>query len=48
MVSENDEIKGTISEKRNSRNPRDLDIDIHYVYKGKYNDCNVKQSYFLR
>jgi len=48
LISDQDEIIGTIAAKPNSKNPRDLDISIHYICKTKHNDCNIKQTYFLR
>jgi len=47
-VSQGDEIQGVLYSKPNTKNPRDLDISLFYRFKGKYNDTNRKQFYFLR
>jgi protein arginine N-methyltransferase 1 len=45
-VNEGEKVVGTISVKRNSKNPRDLDIEISYAIKGK--TAPISQSYRLR
>jgi len=48
MLSPGDVVTGTLSAKPNSKNPRDMDIVITYEFKGKFNEVNVRQEFFLR
>ena len=48
MVTEGDEVRGVLACRPNAKNPRDLDINVQYKFKGKYNDCDVSQKFFLR
>jgi len=47
-VSQGDVVSGTVSCKPNSKNPRDLDIEIHVDYEGKWNNIHKTQEYLLR
>jgi protein arginine N-methyltransferase 1 len=47
-VSETEEIKGTLSCKPNTKNPRDLDITITVDFDGKHSSVHLSQDYFLR
>jgi type I protein arginine methyltransferase len=45
-----EEIVGTLASCRNKKNPRDLDIKLHYKYEGNSPDdkVEVRQDFFLR
>jgi protein arginine N-methyltransferase 1 len=47
-VSEQEEIKGSLSCKPNAKNPRDLDITITVDFDGKHCSVHLSQDYFLR
>ena len=48
-VERGEEVIGTISSRRNKKNPRDLDIKLHYKFEGAHHSSvNVRQKYFLR
>jgi len=47
-VSEQEEIKGSLSCKPNAKNPRDLDITIAVDFDGKHCSVHLSQDYFLR
>jgi len=48
IVSEGDKISGYLECKPNEKNPRDLDIQIHVDFNGKYNSVSKTQEYLLR
>jgi len=47
-MREGEEIHGTLSCRPNARNPRDLDIDVKYEFKGLYQETSGEQKYFMR
>jgi protein arginine N-methyltransferase 1 len=47
-VSEQEEIKGSLSCKPNAKNPRDLDITIAVDFDVKHCSVHLSQDYFLR
>jgi len=47
-VEEREEITGVVYAGPNKRNPRDIDIKIHYKFDGKHQQCNAQQVYYLR
>jgi len=47
-ISEGDVISGHVSCKPNAKNPRDLDIDIHVDFDGKWGQIHKTQEYLLR
>jgi len=48
-VERDEEIIGTLASQRNRKNPRDLDIKIHYKFDGAHHSgVNVHQKFFLR
>ena len=47
-VKVDDEIVGTLACKQNKKNPRDLDIKIHYKFQGEHNDCDRRQVFYIR
>jgi len=47
-VSQGDVISGFVSCRPNGKNPRDLDIEIHTDYEGKWNIVHKTQEYLLR
>jgi len=47
-VSEGEEVKGVLTCKPNSKNPRDLDITIRLDFDGKHSSVHKTQEYFLR
>lgn len=47
-VKKGEEIRGEFSLKANAKNPRDLDIEIEYSFKGEVQTVNAKQEYYLR
>jgi protein arginine N-methyltransferase 1 len=47
-ITEGDTISGYLSCKPNSKNPRDLDIEIGIDYDGKYNKIHKVHDYILR
>jgi len=47
-MREGEEIHGTLSCRPNARNPRDLDIDVKYSFKGSYQETEAEQKYFMR
>jgi len=47
-VCESEMLKGTISVKRNAKNPRDIDILLDCCVKGKYGTITNKRNYRLR
>jgi len=48
VVSKGDKISGWLECKPNAKNPRDLDIQIHVNFDGKYNTIDKTQEYLLR
>jgi protein arginine N-methyltransferase 1 len=48
MVSEGQTLEGEINVAPNDKNPRDMDIDITYNFKGTYKNYEAKQQFFLR
>ena len=46
-VSEGDNIVGSLACKPNSKNPRDLDIKIHYIFSGKSERVEESKVYIL-
>ena len=47
-MCEGEEIHGTLSCRPNARNPRDLDIEVKYSFKGSYQETAAEQKYFMR
>jgi protein arginine N-methyltransferase 1 len=47
-VCEGEVISGTLSCKPNSKNPRDLDIELEYNFEGRNCEAHRKQSYRMR
>jgi len=47
-VKKGEEIFGEFSCKPGSKNPRDLEITIHYSFKGEYDEIERTHQYFLR
>eukprot|EP01106_Pelomyxa_sp_JSP_P009333 TRINITY_DN2538_c1_g1_i3.p1 TRINITY_DN2538_c1_g1~~TRINITY_DN2538_c1_g1_i3.p1 ORF type:complete len:202 (+),score=57.94 TRINITY_DN2538_c1_g1_i3:319-924(+) len=41
-------LRGSISCSPNKKNARDLDIVVHYTFKGKYQQCDVTQKFYMR
>jgi protein arginine N-methyltransferase 1 len=48
QVCEGEVISGTLSCKPNSKNPRDLDIELEYNFEGRNCEAHRKQSYRMR
>jgi type I protein arginine methyltransferase len=48
LVAQGDQITGWLSSKCNKKNPRDLDINIGYKFKGDHQEVDEEQEYFLR
>jgi len=47
-VKKGEEIKGEFVCKPNSKNPRDLDIDISYKFHGEYDHIEAEHHYCLQ
>lgn len=47
-VCQSEVLEGTITVKRNNKNPRDIDIEIDSIVKGKYGTVQNQRSYRLR
>jgi len=47
-VSEGEEIKGTLSCKPNTKNPRDLDISVTIDFDGKHSSAHFSQEFSLK
>jgi len=43
-----EQINGTLSCRPNARNPRDLDIEVKYAFKGAYQETSAEQKYYMR
>ena len=46
-VSEGSTLVGTLAAKPNSRNPRDIDIKLHYIFEGSNGKIDHAQTYLL-
>jgi len=46
-IKKGEEISGEFSCKPNSKNPRDLDLAISYLFNGEYDHVDTTQDYFL-
>ena len=47
-ICHGEQLNGTLSVARNSKNPRDLDIRLQYHFAGKYSKCSRNQAYRMR
>jgi len=47
-MNEGEELIGVLQAGPNSKNPRDIDIKIHYKFDGEYSKCNALQPFYLR
>lgn len=47
-VRKGETITGTLSCRPNTKNPRDLDIDVSYTLKGRYQTASASLRYFMR
>ena len=47
-VCQGEELRGSITTKRNAKNPRDLDIGIDIKFAGRHSKCDAHQEYRLR
>jgi type I protein arginine methyltransferase len=48
LVSNGDEITGSMHVRPNAKNPRDMDIELKYDFTGKYGKIQAEQQYCLR
>lgn len=47
-ICQGETINGVISAAPNSKNPRDLDIELSYEFQGKHGECKRTQQYRMR
>eukprot|EP01116_Phalansterium_solitarium_P019752 TRINITY_DN562_c0_g1_i1.p2 TRINITY_DN562_c0_g1~~TRINITY_DN562_c0_g1_i1.p2 ORF type:complete len:361 (+),score=168.52 TRINITY_DN562_c0_g1_i1:59-1084(+) len=47
-IKRDEELRGTFECRPSAKNPRDLDIVIHYEFQGEHDSSSNTQSYFLR
>jgi len=47
-MKKGEELRGEFTCKPNAKNPRDLDLTIHYKFKGEYENVDSTALYFLR